>query len=233
MRRSGDPIVEIATERRLLIPPENVEAFLLRTEYKSTALRRSVDSRLICFLDIPLMLPYNLRCSQALRVGNKISCCGQIPKFWRMYEIFSFTLLSRNTMSPEEGRIRPTTELMVVLLPHPLWPSKAHTFPGFTPKSTPLTAFTSLEMRGNPKLVLNAFLTFSKRKTSSSSGFLTMSYCLRTSSSISASSSSDFELLSAVTRFFPLKIVMPQKDGFNKNHGLCCTPVLLSRIASK
>lgn len=72
-----------------------------------------------------------LRCSHGVKRGNKMLCYGQTPIIFLNFPGFLKTSTPITLATPFDLLNIPERQLIVVVLPAPLWPNKAKIYPAY------------------------------------------------------------------------------------------------------
>ena len=114
------------------------------------------------FLSMPPNAAYRRRCSRTVSIGHSTSNCGQMPKDSRMCSISVRMDLPFTMASPPVALRVPVSMLIVVVLPAPLWPRSAETWPGIKVTVRSSTATTPLpNCFFKPRILTDACLSWS------------------------------------------------------------------------
>mmetsp|Transcript_11049 Transcript_11049/g.16441 ORF Transcript_11049/g.16441 Transcript_11049/m.16441 type:complete len:251 (-) Transcript_11049:1514-2266(-) len=135
------PIKAMASDSLRFWPPERFLAGVLRLSSRSTCWIFSSTAAWISALsESPLKRQNIRRCSSTVSSLKSTSCWGHTPNFLRISLMSDLKLRLLTVMSPAVGLSSPVSIEIVVVLPAPLWPSKAKICPSYMSKSKPSTA---------------------------------------------------------------------------------------------
>mmetsp|Transcript_19975 Transcript_19975/g.36281 ORF Transcript_19975/g.36281 Transcript_19975/m.36281 type:complete len:217 (-) Transcript_19975:1716-2366(-) len=134
----------MATDSFRFIPPlKSLENVFLFSNNATSSMLVSTDCSNSSFDFLkwrPLTFAKNSMCSLTVRSGKRQSCCKQIPTPSRMSLICVRMSFPATKAVPDEGATIPVSMEMVVVLPAPLCPKRAVTWPLYIDKDSPSTA---------------------------------------------------------------------------------------------